>query len=61
MAYELAQHAAEIGADAVSSIPPFVGGYSGDEVEDYYRQLTQCGLPVVAYYIPFITGQTVPP
>ncbi len=60
MAYELARHAAEIGADAVSSIPPFVGGYGWEEVEDYYRQLVVAGLPVVAYYIPFITGTAVP-
>ncbi len=60
MAYELARHAAKIGADGVSSIPPFVGGYSWEEVEDYYRQLTAAGLPVVAYYIPYITGQSVP-
>lgn len=60
MAYDLARHAAQIGADAVSSIPPFVGGYVSEEIEDYYQHLTTCRLPVVAYYIPFITGQTVP-
>src|SRR5438128_12040099 len=27
-AIELADHAARVGADAISSIPPFVGGYS---------------------------------
>src|SRR5262245_31252443 len=27
-AYELAEHAGRAGADAVSSIPPFAGGYS---------------------------------
>jgi N-acetylneuraminate lyase len=60
MAYELARHAAAIGADGVSSIPPFVGGYSWEEVEDFYRQLATARLPVVAYYIPYITGQSVP-
>ena len=59
LAYELAQHAAKIGADAVSSIPPFVGGYAWEEIEAYYRQLAKAGLPVVAYYIPYITGQPV--
>lgn len=60
VAYELARHAGEIGADAVSSIPPFVGGYSWPEVEEYYRTLTSAGPPVVAYYIPNITGERVP-
>jgi N-acetylneuraminate lyase len=59
MAYELAHHAAEIGADAIASIPPFVGGYGWEEVQDYYRQLTAARLPVVAYHIPAITGQAV--
>jgi N-acetylneuraminate lyase len=57
-AFELAQHAARTGADAVSSIPPFAGGYSWDEVYAYYSRLCQTSpLPVVAYYIPGLTGQ----
>lgn len=60
-AYELASHAAKVGADAVSSIPPFVGGFSWDEIHNYYRQLSEASpLPVVAYYIPALTGQTWP-
>src|SRR3954468_4194307 len=30
-AFELADHAAKVGADAVSSIPPFAGGYAWSE------------------------------
>jgi N-acetylneuraminate lyase len=57
-AAELAQHAAQCGADAVSSIPPFAGGYSWDEVHGYYADLARRSpLPVVAYYIPGLTGQ----
>jgi N-acetylneuraminate lyase len=60
-AYELATHAAKVGADAVSSIPPFVGGFSWDEVYAYYRNLCKASpLPVVAYYIPGLTGQSWP-
>jgi N-acetylneuraminate lyase len=60
-AFELAAHAANCGADAVSSIPPFVGGYSWDEVHAYYSRLCQVSpLPVLAYYIPGFTGQVVP-
>ena len=60
MAFDLATHAQGCGADAVSSLPPFVGGagkYSYAEVCDYYRQLClTTTLPVLAYYIPDLTG-----
>jgi N-acetylneuraminate lyase len=57
-AMELAQHAARAGADAVSSIPPFAGGYSWDEVHAFYSELARTSpLPVIAYYIPGLTGQ----
>lgn len=55
---ELAEHAARAGADAVSSIPPFAGGYSWDEVYGFYANLARRSpLPLVAYYIPGLTGQ----
>src|SRR5262245_31917878 len=55
---ELAVHSGKAGADAVSSIPPFAGGYSFDEVKAFYADLgKQSPLPVVAYYIPGLTGQ----
>jgi len=58
MATELADHAARAGADAVSSIPPFAGGYSWAEVQSFYAQLARTSkLPVIAYYIPGLTGQ----
>ncbi len=57
-AMELAAHAGRVGADAVSSIPPFAGGYAWDEVHAFYAELArQSPLPVVAYYIPGLTGQ----
>ena len=60
-AYELAAHAARAGADAVASIPPFVGGFSWDEVREYYSRLCAAGpLGVLAYYIPGLTGQAFP-
>ena len=55
---DLAEHAARAGADAVSSIPPFAGGYSWAEVHAFYSELAQHSpLPVIAYYIPGLTGQ----
>jgi N-acetylneuraminate lyase len=57
-AFELADHAGRAGADAISSIPPFAGGYSWGEVRAFYADLArQSRLPVVAYYIPGLTGQ----
>src|SRR5262245_43388110 len=54
---ELADHAAKTGADAISSIPPFAGGYSWAEVREFYAELARGSqLPVVAYYIPGLTG-----
>ena len=53
MATELAEHAARIGADAISSIPPFAGGYSWAEVQSFYADLARASkLPLIAYYIP---------
>src|SRR5262245_18945014 len=46
-ALELAVYAGKDGADAVSSIPPFAGGYSFDEVKVFYTDLAkQSPLPV---------------
>jgi len=57
-AFELAGHAAHAGVDAVASIPPFVGGCSWDEVHAFYMRLCQTSpAPVLAYYIPGLTGQ----
>src|SRR6185295_16042381 len=57
-AVELAEHAAKVGADAVSSIPPFAGAYSWDETQAFYAELAwKSPLPVIAYYIPGLTIQ----
>lgn len=58
LAIDLAEHAGKVGADAVSSIPPFAGGYSWAEVKAFYTELAaKSPLPVIAYYIPGLTGQ----
>jgi N-acetylneuraminate lyase len=55
-AVALAKHAAEAGADAISSLPPYVQGYSFDEVYAHYTRLAYAsGLPAFVYYIPVIT------
>jgi N-acetylneuraminate lyase len=55
-AVELTRHAGEIGATAVSSLPP-AGVYSFDELRAYYRALAAASdLPFLVYYFPAITG-----
>ena len=49
MALDLARHAKDAGADAVSSVPPFYYGFSFEEIKRYYFALTEAGLPVVIY------------
>lgn len=49
----LARHAAEAGADAVSSVPPFYYNFSHDQILDYYRRVTDASdLPMFAYNFP---------
>jgi N-acetylneuraminate lyase len=56
--FDLAAHAARAGADAISSIPPFAGGYVWDEIHAFYAELARRSeLPVVAYHFPGLTGQ----
>jgi len=55
-AVALAKHAAEAGADAISSLPPYVQGYAFEEVYAHYTRLAYAsGLPLFVYYIPVVT------
>lgn len=56
LAMELAVHAAEQGAAAVSAIPP--AGLSGKLLNEYYASLASAGLPVIMYHIPAVTHHT---
>ncbi|MGV3650272.1 MAG: dihydrodipicolinate synthase family protein [Devosia sp.] len=50
---ELARHAERIGADALSSVPPFYWGFSQDQILAYYTDITAAtGLPMCAYNVP---------
>ena len=48
-AVDLARHAKAVGADAISSVPPFYYGFSFAEIKDYYFALADVGLPVFIY------------
>ncbi len=57
-AIELAEHAAQAGADAVSSVPPPRRSHA--QLLSYYRTIVQAaGLPLLVYYIPGMTGNAM--
>lgn len=60
-AVELAEHAAEVGCDAISSVPPFFFHYGEKEIFRYYDALAKAsGLPVLMYASP-LSGTTITP
>ena len=53
LSIELARHAEKVGADALSSVPPFYWGFSQDQIVSYYTDITAAtGLPMCAYNVP---------
>jgi N-acetylneuraminate lyase len=57
-AIDLALHAASVGVDAISSVPPFFYGYSEDEILSYYKALAEaCSLPLIVYASPLVSVQ----
>lgn len=60
-AVRLARHAAEVGADAISSVyPNFFCRYSVNEALDYYRALVDAsGLPMLGYCQTLMQGTDV--
>ena len=49
---DMARHAMQAGADAISSVPPIYWKFSDDEVAKYYEDLVQAsGLPMIVYNI----------
>lgn len=60
-AVELAEHAAEVGCDAVSSVPPFFFKYKEDQICDYYKAIADAsGLPVLMYASPLAGTEITP-
>ena len=49
---ELAEHASEHGADAISSVPPFYWKFSGENIYQYYKDISgSTPLPMIVYNI----------
>lgn len=58
----LAQHASLIGADAISSVPPFYYSVPFSAVKAHYQAITRAsGVPLYVYYIPGATGNALAP
>ncbi len=56
-AIELGKHAKEMGADAVSSIPPFYYNFSLEEIKQYYFDIVnEVQLPMLVYNFPAFSG-----
>ena len=58
-AVRLAGHAALVGADAISSVPPFYYKYSFDGILSHYRTIVDAvPLPMIIYNFPALSGVT---
>ncbi|MFI3200407.1 MAG: N-acetylneuraminate lyase [Eubacteriales bacterium] len=54
---ELAKHAEQAGADAVSSVPPFYYKFTQEEIVTYYIDLANAvEVPVIVYNFPAFSG-----
>lgn len=57
-AVDLAEDAMEVGADAISSIPPIYYGYQKQELEQYYLDIVNAvKAPLIIYHVPALSGQ----
>ena len=56
-AQELANHARDLGYDAISSVAPFYYKFSFNEIKNYYFRLAEnTGLPMLVYHFPAFSG-----
>ena len=57
---EYARHAADLGVDAISSIPPFYYPFNADEILAYYIDIVSVvNLPMIVYNFPAFSGVTL--
>ncbi len=49
---DLARHAEQAGADAISSVPPFYYKFNGDDIFTYYKDISESvAIPMIVYNI----------
>lgn len=52
---DLAKHAKAVGADAISSVPPFYWKFSENQIIKYYEDIaSECDLPMIVYNVPLV-------
>lgn len=52
---DLAKHAEEVGADGISSVPPFYWKFSENQIIKYYEEIANaCSLPMIVYNVPLV-------
>lgn len=55
LSIELAQHAERVGADGVSSVPPFYWRFNEDQIVEYYKDIANAtSLPMIVYNVPLV-------
>lgn len=53
LSIDLAKHAEEVGADGISSVPPFYWRFNEDQIVNYYTEIAEsCSLPMIVYNVP---------
>lgn len=55
LSIELAQHAERVGADGISSVPPFYWRFNEDQIVKYYEDVANAtSLPMIVYNVPLV-------
>ena len=50
---ELAKHAESVGADGISSVPPFYWRFNENQIIKYYEDIANsCSIPMIVYNVP---------
>ena len=53
LSIDLAKHAEKVGADGISSVPPFYWNFSEDQIVGYYEDIAkEVSLPMIVYNVP---------
>lgn len=61
-AAKLAEHAGQVGADAICCVPPFFYRRNDDEIAEHYRIVADAAdLPLFVYNLPSATGVEITP
>ncbi|WP_066892316.1 N-acetylneuraminate lyase [Clostridium nigeriense] len=55
LSIDLAKHAEEVGADGISSVPPFYWKFNENQIVKYYTEIANsCNLPMIVYNVPLV-------